>query len=92
MLASTPVNMALTKSVPHCISLNVSQWRGEDHRAWGDISAGIIYPAAFLLSWAIIVHFSSISRAQHLHVLFAVTFVSLSQEEELTGCAYFFLQ
>lgn len=65
--------------------------RGGDHRAWGDISAGILDPAAFLLSQAITVHFSSTSRAQCLHVLFAVTLVPLLQEEELTFWLCFFL-
>lgn len=75
----------------------MSEWRafspqeGRDHRAWRDISAGILYPGGFLLSRAITVHFSSISRAQCLHVLFAVTLVSLSQVEELTYWLCFFL-
>lgn len=65
--------------------------RGTDHRAWGDISAGILYPAAFLLPWVITVHFSSISRAQRLHGLFAITLVPLLQEKESTYWLCFFL-
>lgn len=53
--------------------------RGGDHKGWGDISAGILYPGGFLLSQAITVHFSSISRAQCFHVLFALTLVFLSR-------------
>lgn len=99
MLASTPVNMALTQSVSHCMSLNVSDRRAFTHeevRVEATVELretsllGFFIQLLFLLTWAIIVHFSSFSRAQSLCILFAVRLIPLLQEEEFTYWLHFF--
>lgn len=81
------------------MSLNVSAWRdcnhkevrGEEKKSKKHLWWNSLSMMPLLLVWFITAHFPCIIRAQGLHALFAVTFFSHLQKEELIYWLRFFL-